>query len=94
MYDYIIIPVFGLWSELVSLDAADDKIRLFCQSSRKNFGTLRSAQCIHLTSPLQSPRSYSRALDMLLFCQRRQVVLECLYRCEDWLKRFPHLRHA
>ena len=37
---------------------------------------------------------YSRALDMLLFCQRRQVVLECLYRWEDWLKRFPHLRQA
>lgn len=35
---------------------------------------------------------YSKVL--LLFCQRRQVVLECLYRCEDWLKRFPHFRQA
>lgn len=43
---------------------------------------------------MREPQAYSRALDMLLFCQRKQVVLECLYRWEDWLKRFPHLRHA
>lgn len=46
----------------------------------------------HGLSPTES--SQSKVLGRLLLCQRRQVVLECLYRWLDWLNLLPHLRQA
>lgn len=48
--------------------------------------------CLTRTVPTES--SQSKVLGRLLLCQRRQVVLECLYRWLDWLNLLPHLRQA
>lgn len=54
--------------------------------------TALDTDCPTRTVPTES--SQSKVLGRLLLCQRRQVVLECLYRWLDWLNLLPHLRQA